>query len=496
MKARLALAVVGSALGAATLAPAAMAHPLGNFTTNQLAQVRIDDGEVRVDYVLDLAEIPTFQEIQRFDADGDGAITGAEGDRLTESTLAEVSAGLELSAGARPVPLSAPQDPELSFPPGQGGLVLTRIEAAFTAPLSGEVAEVELINRSFAGRVGWNAIQILPGEGTDITSSVPATDPTDGLRSYPQDLIQSPSDVREARFEVSPGTGQVTAPEGLSGEQTTVDRAQDGFANALAGGETGGILTLFLLGAAFGWGALHALSPGHGKSMVAAYLAGTRATPKHAVILGATVTVTHTFTVFAFGLVILAASQFVVPERIYPWLSVVSGLLVVAIGFAVMAKRLRRWHQMRAPGSAEHAHDDAHDHGHDDHHDHGHADGHHHHHHHPPAGEPITMRGLIGLGVSGGLVPCPSALVVLVAAISQHRLGLGMGLIFAFSVGLAATLIVLGLAVVWGGRLVERLQLERRVFGGRLVGALPAVSATVIILAGVLITLRAIPEIG
>lgn len=106
------------------------------------------------------------------------------------------------------------------------------------------------------------------------------------------------------------------------------------------------------------------------------------------------------------------------------------------------------------------------------------------------------MRGLIGLGVSGGLVPCPSALVVLVAAISQHRLGLGMGLIFAFSVGLAATLIVLGLAVVWSGRLVERLQLERRFFGGRLAGALPAVSATVIILAGALITLRAIPELG
>jgi ABC-type nickel/cobalt efflux system permease component RcnA len=221
---------------------------------------------------------------------------------------------------------------------------------------------------------------------------------------------------------------------------------------------------------------LHALSPGHGKTMVAGYLVGARGTPRHAVILGLTVTATHTIAVFALGLVTLAASQYILPEQLYPWLGVLSGLLVVCIGCSVMRSRFNRWRALRAQQSG-----DAHDHS--------------HHHQHAPEG-PITMRSLIGLGVSGGIVPCPSALVVLIAAISQHRVGLGMALILAFSLGLAATLTAVGLAVVWGGRGIRRLGLERRIFGGRIAGVLPAASATLIVLAGTLITLKAIPQVG
>jgi ABC-type nickel/cobalt efflux system permease component RcnA len=112
------------------------------------------------------------------------------------------------------------------------------------------------------------------------------------------------------------------------------------------------------------------------------------------------------------------------------------------------------------------------------------------------SGAPITTRSLIALGISGGIVPCPSALVVLVAAISQHRLGLGLALILAFSIGLAATLTAVGLAVLHGGRLIKRLRPERRLFGGRVLGVLPALSATLIVVAGSLITLRAIPQLG
>ena len=191
---------------------------------------------------------------------------------------------------------------------------------------------MELTNGAFTGHVGWDAIQILPGEGTDVRSSVPATDPTDGLRAYPQNLLSSPPSDREASFEVTPGSGQVTAPPGLSGGEATTNRALDGFANALAGGNTHGLLIVFLLAAAFGWGALHALSPGHGKTMVAGYLVGARGTPRHAAILGLTVTATHTVSVFALGLVTLAASQYILPEQLYPWLGVLSGLLVVGIG--------------------------------------------------------------------------------------------------------------------------------------------------------------------
>jgi ABC-type nickel/cobalt efflux system permease component RcnA len=275
------------------------------------------------------------------------------------------------------------------------------------------------------------------------------------------------------------------------------DRAGDGFASTLASGDTHGLLILVLLATAFGWGALHALSPGHGKAMVAGYLAGSRAAPRHAFALGATVTATHTASVFALGAITLAASEFIVPERLYPWLGVVSGLMVVAVGLAVMRSRFRRWRAARAGAGPGHEHDPVHHHHHHHHDGHGHHhhahDGHHHHHH---GDAPIRMRELFGLGVSGGLVPCPSALVVLIAAISQHRIALGMALILAFSVGLAAVVSGVGLLTLYGRSLLGRLQVERRVFGGRLTGALPALSAILIVAVGLLITSRAIPELG
>jgi nickel/cobalt transporter (NicO) family protein len=488
---RICAAALACALAAVAFAapPSALGHPLGNFTINQLAQVRINERDAQVNYILDQAEIPTFQQLQDFDADGSGAIdTAPEESQVLRSLLGEISSGLALTANGRAVPLGPPEDPQLSFPPGQGGLLLTRVEASFAARLPAETRHVELTNNAFTGHVGWNAIQILPGDGTDVNSSVPATDPTDGLRAYPSNLLSSPPSDREASFEVSAGSGQVTAPPGLSGGEVTTNRALDGFANALAGGNTHGLLIVFLLAAAFGWGALHALSPGHGKTMVAGYLVGARGTPRHAAILGLMVTATHTISVFALGLITLAASQYILPEQLYPWLGVLSGLLVVGIGLTVMRSRFHRWRVLRAQAAQEReAQHDGHAH---DHHDHEHG----HSHDHPDG--PITTRSLIGLGVSGGIVPCPSALVVLIAAISQHRIGLGMVLIVAFSLGLAATLIAVGLAVIYGGRVITWLRPERRIFGSRFAGALPAISASVIVIAGVLITSRAIPQLG
>jgi len=469
-----ALAVVSLCLvGAAIVPSGAGAHPLGNFSVNHLSQVRISADRVQVHYILDQAEIPTFQEAQEFDSDGSGAVDGAERESLLRQKLGEIAPNLELTVDGGQVPLSAPHNTRLSFPPGQGGLSLTRVEADFTAPLPVAATDVQLHDGTYDGRVGWKAVEVLPGDGTDVRSTVPASDPTEGLRAYPQDLLSSPPDVRDADFAVSPGSGSVTAPDGPDGGPLTTNRAQDGFAGALTSSNAHGWLIVLLFLAAFGWGALHALSPGHGMSMVAGYLVGSRGTPRHAVILGLTVTATHTVAVFALGLVTLFLSQYILPEDIYPWLGVASGLGVVAIGFAVMRSRFRRWRLARAS---------VHDHS-------------HHHHHHAPEG-PVTMRSLVALGISGGAVPCPSALVVLVAAISQHRLGLGMALITVFSLGLAATLTAVGLAVVYGGRLVSRLRPEKRLFGARFAGALPAVSALLIVLAGTLITLRAIPQVG
>jgi nickel/cobalt exporter len=473
--------VVCAAVIAMVLPGAAAAHPLGNFTVNHLSQVRISQGSVEIHYILDQAEIPTFQEIQRFDRDTDGAISGTEREPLLQRKLSEIVPDLRVTVDGRDVPLGSPLAPTLSFPPGQGGLSLTRVEARFAASIPPGTHRVEVHDDTYGDRVGWKAIEVLPGEGTDVRSSVPASDPTGGLRAYPLDLLQSPPDQRDASIAVSSGSGRVTAPDGEDVGPVTSDRAQDGFAGVLTSGNDHGLLILLLLGSAFIWGALHALSPGHGKTMVAGYLVGSRGRPRDAALLGLTVTITHTSAVFALGLITLAASAYVLPEDLYPWLGVASGAMVIAIGLWAIWTRLRRWRALRAE------------------HDHGHGHGHRHGEHthtHPAPGAPITTRSLIALGVSGGIVPCPSALVVLVAAISQHRLGLGLALIVAFSIGLAATLTAVGLAVLHGGRLIQRLRPERRLFGGRIAGVLPALSASLIVVAGALIALRALPQIG
>jgi ABC-type nickel/cobalt efflux system permease component RcnA len=263
----------------------------------------------------------------------------------------------------------------------------------------------------------------------------------------------------------------------------SVDRAGDGaFTRLISRGRLSAWVILLSLGVAAFWGAVHALTPGHGKALVAGYLVGTRGRPRDAVLLGATVTVTHTIGVFALGLVTLLLSQFVVPETLYPWLTLVSGVLVVGVGLAVLVQRLR--------GTADHHHHD-----HDQHH------GHHHHHHHHGHGHhehghgrgdhaPLETRGILGVGVAAGILPCPSALVVLLSAIALHRVGFGILLILAFSLGLAATITGIGLVAVLARRAFGRLSFE-----GRLVRLLPAVSALVILCVGIVLTARAVPDV-
>ena len=230
----------------------------------------------------------------------------------------------------------------ITHPMGQGGLRTTRVELPLTAPIDGR-ARVELRDDTFAGRVGWRAIVPQPGRGTAVRANVPAGDPTDGLRRYPEDLLNSPADIRAASLDAAPGTGTLTAPDGArTVAGTEPGRADDGFTKAFSDAAAGEGVLLLLLLAALGWGAVHALSPGHGKAMVAAYLVGTRGRPRHAVALGAIVTVTHTAGVFALGAITLALSEFVLPETLYPWLNLVSGLLVVAIGATVLRGHLRR----------------------------------------------------------------------------------------------------------------------------------------------------------
>ena len=446
--------LAAAALAALLLAAPAGAHPLGNFSVNHIDVVRVGTDRVDVRYILDQAEIPTFQE------------RGLKPAQVLARKRAVVARGVTLTVGGRPVALAMDPGGRIGFPMGQGGLHTTRVELLLRARTRARGAVV-VRDDTYPGRVGWRAVVVRPAPGTAVRSDLPSADPTHGLRVYPTALLSTPAHRSVAHLTVRAGNGTVVAPKlDASGLQTSREHtAGDGLAGVFADASNGKGVLLFLLLAAFGWGAVHALSPGHGKAMVAAYLVGTRGTARHALGLGLTVTVTHTIGVFALGVVTLALSAYVLPEDLYPWLNLASGLLVLVVGGAVLRARVRR---------ARHHHHHDHDHGHD-----------HAHHHHAPA--KITTRGLLAMGASAGLIPCPSALVVLLGAIAQHQVALGLLLIVVFSAGLAATLTALGIAVVHAGRLTARIAPD-----GRLIAVLPAASALVILAAGGVLTAQAL----
>ena len=444
------LAILVGVLTVALLAPlAAKAHPLGNFTINTFSRVEVSGHRVYVRYVLDLAEIPTFQAKQ---AGGIDAAVYAK----------RIAAGAHLRVDgnrARLVPIAH----ALAFPRGAGGLRTTRLEVILRGPRVAGTSRITYRDTNYAGRLGWR----------EIIAGADAKSRSDELRAYPKDLLSSPLHVTAVATTVAPTNDP--APGLTRGRALEApDRVADGgFASLIAHEKLGaGFVLLSLLIAMF-WGAAHAFSPGHGKSIVAAYLVGSRGTPRHAVFLGLTVTVTHTIGVFALGLVTLSLSQFIVPDQLFPWLNLVSALLIVAVGVSVLRWRVREWRKKDAQPDHHHGH--GHSHGHGDYHTHDHA---------------LSARRLLGIGISGGIVPCPTALVVLLAAISLHRVGYGLVLILAFSIGLAGAMTTIGVIAVSAKRVFRRVD-----FDGGLIRLLPAISALVVLGLGLAMTLRALPKV-
>ncbi len=507
---RLAFATMVAALLLGLLSPSrAAAHPLGNFSVNQYSRIEVDAGEARITYVLDLAELPTVADRPLLDRDDNGTIEEAKRERYLDAKLAEVLPLLHLAADGRELPLT-PGERSLSFTTGVAGLDTTRIEATLTAPLPASVRDAGKLtfrNDYAADRLGWREIVAVNGADVRLDDAAAlASDRSNALRLYPDDLLTSPLDERAATitYQLAPGAPAFTAAQPSSSPSAfgIGDRLEE-IVNGAALSTTGILLALL---AAAGWGALHALSPGHGKTVVGAYLVGSRGTPRHALFLGLTVTITHTAGVLALGLVILFASKTILPEQFYPWLSLLSGLLVAALGLTVLRQRIRG---LPAFG---HQHDHHHDHAHNHHpheHDHDHAHSHaavsgngvvhshgeHSHSHLPPgaAGERLTWRGLLALGISGGLLPCPSALLALLGAVAVGRAGFGVMVVIAFSVGLAATLTGVGLLFLYAGRF-----LERRASAGPFAGLLrfaPAAAALAVTASGVLIVARAVVEL-
>jgi len=438
------LVVLAGLLAALVLPAAASAHPLGNFTVNRFARVQVSGHTLYVRYVLDMAEIPTYQARQQGVGAGVYALRIARGLRLTVD-----------DAPARLVPVRR----TLAFPAGAAGLHTLRLEVVLRGPEVTGSTRVTVDDRNEPDRLGWR----------EVVVGAHAPSVSDELRAYPKSLLSSPLRVTRASAVLRP-TSDPPPPLTRGPALRAPDRVADsGFATLIARRDLSGLVLLGSLAAALFWGAAHALSPGHGKTIVTAYLVGQRGTPRHAALLGLIVTATHTVGVFALGLVTLALSQFVVPDRLYPWLNLTAGALVVSVGLAVLRQRVAEWRHDRAHRTGLHLHVHGHVHDHTD----------------------FSRRGLLAVGISGGLLPCPSALVVLLAAISLHRLAFGLVLILAFSVGLAAAITGVGLLAVLAKR-----TFARRSFEGPLVRALPVASALVILVFGLVMSAHALPELA
>jgi ABC-type nickel/cobalt efflux system permease component RcnA len=537
---------------AGVFVPPALAHPLGNFSINLYAGLRIRTEAIEVDYVMDFAELPAFQEISALDMDGSGNAEASELGSYPDEQCQAVRSALVLRVNGRSLAL-AKTSAAIELPPGQGGLPTLRLTCAFRAVLPGSESggwQVEFENQVYAGRLGWREI-VVTREGVKLEGQFAAHSLSERLTRYPNDLLASPLDQRQVVFRVEPGSASLDARGATSQDRlelparSALTGRDDAFTRLVLLEDLSLPAVLLALGIAFAWGAAHALTPGHGKTIVGAYLVGSRGTAVHALYLGLATTITHTAGIYLLGFVTLIARRYILPERLFPWLGLLSGLLVVGIGGKLFLERLAAagFKLLQRPGSAqghlhphqhlsgykhdyssipphfqghnhgadpEHGHphdhephhgyghsydqepDDEHGHPQDHVHDHGHGQSHAHTHLPPGSdGAPVTWRSLLALGISGGLLPCPSAMVVMLGAIALDRAGFGLLLVLAFSLGLASVLSGIGLLFVVAGRRFERLPLPRRALP-----LLPAASALFILLAGVGIALKALAELG
>jgi ABC-type nickel/cobalt efflux system permease component RcnA len=453
---------------------------MGNFSVSHYTRFDVRPEGIELTYALDLAEIPTFELLQSWELEG----------RARNAVIARAVAeapewldGLKLSANRRrlsPVFRHAAAHIE----DGAGGLPVLRV--TITAAIPATSGAIEYQDSNCEGRAGWKEIVIVPHDGIGLASATHGSEDRSGaLAAYPEDATKAPPQDTQASFRVvsqpvapaAPKAHQpvtVSAPAPLPQPPGTVVRG-DYLSRMLGGAEITFGMLLIGICVAFGLGAMHALSPGHGKTIVAAYLVGSRGTLKHALFLGAAVTVTHTSSVFALGFCVLFLEQYVVPEKVIPLLGAVSGLSIVAIAANLLYRRAKAL----ASGGAHHHH---HHHGHGHHHGNGHHD-HSRPHSHVPEGD-ITLGSLIALGVSGGLVPCPSALVLLLSSVAVGRVALGLALLTAFSAGLALVLMAVGAAVLYAKHLLP----ERTRLSAPGLRYLPVLSAAAVLIIGVMMT--------
>ncbi|MGW0868616.1 nickel transporter [Streptomyces sp. NPDC002611] len=492
-------AAVLTAACALTLLPAATAsaHPLGNFTVNRYDGLVAAPGELRVQHVEDLAEIPATQakpDIERLGI----ALWARE-------RCASAAADSKVTVDGRGAALTAERS-RARVRPGQAGLDTLRVECELTAPLPSDKESVSLGFRGAGASSGpgWREVTARGDRMTLTASDVPEKSISAELTKYPEELLSSPADTASAALRVRPGGAALAEEESDAPAASVLPRGADRWTRALdelvaRHDLTAGFASL-ALGIAVVLGAMHAIAPGHGKTIMAATAAarGGQARMKDVLPMAASVTVTHTLGVVALGLLVTAGSA--AAPSVIAWLGVASGLLVTLAGASLVRRALRS--RAHAHGHTHgghthtHSHDDkghTHSHAHDDHHhhdhkhdhdhshSHGHDHDHDHKHDHPHSHSPShphtvvhthggfthshpvapTLRGTILMGFAGGLVPSPSAVVVLVGAAALGQAWFGLLLVVAYGLGLALTLTACGYAVVKAGSGMTRL-LDRR----------------------------------
>jgi len=497
----------------------ASAHPMGNFSVNHYSKIDVQRDRIIVRYFIDLAEIPTYQDLQ------EGNIVATTVDpnspavvRYVAARGAELGRGLVLDVDGKQIPLRLVSSGVI-FPAGAGGLPTMKMgfvyAGAYPSILSTadrQHVRLHYADNNYPGHSGWKEIVARASAGSLLRSSVPATDRSGELSNYPTDLLTSPPQDLDAsvvvalppiadtqspaisdavsRREHAPVAGAKLsqnypgiAPKPLlAPEQTATKPVATPFESSQPATTAPTTVHLqanqqrtprsrftelitaqhlsawFLFTAAFiaiGLGGLHALEPGHGKTIVAAYLVGSKGTARHAVLLGMIATASHTAGVFALGAITLYASRYIVPEQLYPWLGAFSGITIAGLGCYMLMRRLTgtatdhshasgaahgRWMFWRRPAdeSALRNHVRIEE----------------------PTMRSVSLTQLFTLGITGGIIPCPAALIVLLSAFALHRIGLGFFLIVAFSVGLASVLIGFGMLMVYARRFMTRLQMD------------------------------------
>ncbi|MFJ9885412.1 nickel/cobalt transporter [Streptomyces sp. NPDC091287] len=526
-------------------APAAAAHPLGNFSVNYHTGLVLRPDRIDARVVVDRAEIAALQERPVVDSDHDDTVTDSESRTYAREACSGLREQLHLSVGGKRADWKQ-SSATLVYENGEAGLKTSRLTCELTtrAALS-EPIGIRAETDYDTTRIGWHEMTAT-GQGIRITrTDVPAASATRELRQYPQDPLASPLDQRTASLRSEPGQGTVAVPavvadlpgaSAISGVLAKVTGAFDSLVGAREITLPVGLLALFL---ALVLGASHAAMPGHGKTIMAAYLAGRRGTRRDALTVGATVTLTHTAGVLVLGLA-LPVSTHLAGETVLMWLGAASGLLVTGIGLWLLTGAVRG-----RPQHNHHHHGPNHSHSHvDHHHGHGHGHGHHHdhdhgtdslHHHAPvtPASAPdsapagvfqatpavatlappdhehhpadtstasrnarrTSRSGLIGMGIAGGLVPSPSALVVLLGAVALGRTAFGVLLVIGYGLGMAGTLTLAGLLLV---RLRERIEshdrtrtLRHNPLLRKLARTGPVITSLLVVAVGLGLTLRA-----